>query len=80
MASTRDCRNWRPNSLICDVLASPGGDVATIAAMAATKTILIVFMVGRNPVKAGFVAHLNRPGGNATGLNILTSELAAKRL
>ena len=63
-----------------DVLASPGGDVATVAAMAATKTIPIAFMVGRNPVKAGFVAHLNRPGGNATGLNILTSELAAKRL
>jgi putative tryptophan/tyrosine transport system substrate-binding protein len=63
-----------------DVLASPGGDVATVASMAATKTIPIVFMVGRNPVKAGFVAHLNRPGGNATGVNILTSELAAKRL
>jgi ABC-type uncharacterized transport system substrate-binding protein len=62
------------------VLASPGGDVATVASMAATKTIPIVFMVGRNPVKAGFVARLNRPGGNATGLNILTSELAAKRL
>ncbi len=63
-----------------DVLASPGGDVATVASMAATKTIPIVFMVGRNPVKAGFVDRLNRPGGNATGLNILTSELAAKRL
>ena len=63
-----------------DVLASPGGDVATVASMAATKTIPIVFMVGRNPVKAGFVTRLNRPGGNATGLNILTSELAAKRL
>ena len=39
-----------------DVLASPGGDVATVASMAATKTIPIVFMVGRDPVKAGFVA------------------------
>lgn len=63
-----------------DVLASPGGDVATVASMAATKTIPIVFMVGRNPVKAGFVERLNRPGGNATGVNILTSELAVKRL
>jgi putative tryptophan/tyrosine transport system substrate-binding protein len=63
-----------------DVLASPGGDVATVASMGVTKRIPIVFMVGRDPVKAGFVASLNRPNGNATGLNILTSVLAAKRL
>ena len=42
-----------------DVLASPGGDVATVASMAATKTIPVVFMVGRDPVKASFVANLS---------------------
>jgi putative ABC transport system substrate-binding protein len=63
-----------------DVLAAPGGDIAGMAAKVATSSIPIVFMVGRDPTKSGLVESLSRPGGNATGVNILTLELAAKRM
>jgi putative tryptophan/tyrosine transport system substrate-binding protein len=62
------------------VFVAVGGTAIVRAAMAATKTIPIVFLVGSNPVDAGLIASLAKPGGNATGVTILTNELIAKRI
>ena len=52
----------------------------TLAAKAATSTIPIAFMAGVDPVDFGLIASLSRPGGNITGLAILSTELSSKRL
>jgi putative tryptophan/tyrosine transport system substrate-binding protein len=61
-----------------DVIVTSGGVLSAVRQ--ATSTIPIVFAVANDPIGAGFVSSLARPGGNITGLSLQTRDLAAKRL
>lgn len=62
------------------VILAIGGTAPALAAKAATSTLPIVFLSAGDPIKAGLIAALNRPGGNITGVSLLGAELEAKRL
>jgi putative tryptophan/tyrosine transport system substrate-binding protein len=62
------------------VLVAVGGASSALAAKKATSTIPIVFVIGGDPVQLGFSSSLSRPDGNATGMTIISADLAQKRL
>jgi putative tryptophan/tyrosine transport system substrate-binding protein len=62
------------------LIAATGGTVSARAAKSVTATIPIIFIGGPDPIGDGLVTSLNRPGGNATGVALYTSELLPKRL
>src|SRR5262245_45893683 len=62
------------------VIAIPSGSSSALAAKVATQTIPIVFNIGSDPVAIGLVASLNHPGNNATGIGMLQTAVATKRV
>ena len=71
---------WRSELVRRDVaiIDATGGVSSAQAAIKATSSIPILFVIGIDPVEIGMVSSLNRPGGNATGVSLYTTEVAAK--
>src|ERR1041385_1865399 len=63
-----------------DVIVTEGGDASSLAAKSATSMIPIVFHSSSNPVAIGLVASFARPGGNLTGVSLMSAELIPKLL
>src|SRR5262245_5240378 len=63
-----------------DIIVATGGSEPARAAKAATSTIPIIFTAGPDPVRDGLVASLNQPGGNLTGISLLSYEIGSKRV
>ena len=61
-------------------LVAVGGSNSAMAAKRASSTIPIVFVIGGDPVRLGLAASLSRPAGSATGMTIISADLAPKRL
>ena len=62
------------------VIVATGGTTTALVAKNATETIPVLFISGANPVDEGLVTSFSRPGGNATGVSVYTSQLVGKRL
>ena len=77
-----DCRRWPPDLVRrqVPVIATLGGNAASLAAKPVTTTTPVVCYGSADPVEAGLVASLNRPGGNVTGVVTLNIDTGQKRL
>src|SRR5438067_13226565 len=62
-----------------DMIAAVSGDATIRSAVSAIPTIPVIFITGHDPVDSGFIPSLARPGGNLTGISIITTELMSKR-
>jgi putative ABC transport system substrate-binding protein len=83
--SSAEGNNERVSSLVADLVRRPVAVIfangpALLAAKATTATIPIVFATGSDPVREGYVASFNRPGGNVTGVTFLSNTLQTKQL